>query len=666
MLEEKKKNFDSYLEEHRENTGSVIHELWLSKEDSLWRQDPYFYIRLGSLADRMGQAMFAHDVVMEGLRHFPDDVRLTQLFALSQIKCGFLLEARDLLTTLVKKGHEDEETLGILGRVYKDMWQIAGEGERDHPYLQKSRNLYLKAFLNSRGYYSGINAASLSLIMDDWEKAERLARIVIKMCRELYSGEMRDGYWVLATLGEAYVILGRKEQAILCYRKARALIDRNFSELASTKRQLRLLRRYTDVDDAVVDTLVIPQVVAFSGHMIDAPGRNPSRFPAAAAAEVQDRIAAELDRLGAGIGYSSAGCGADILFLECLQERGGETNIILPFDRDDFFETSIRFAGPEWVSRAEETLKGSSQIIRATRGKYGGDDNLFTYANRIIMGRAILRSQMLETDAVLLAVWDGRDSKAPGGTSEFVRQWKSTGRYAAVVDIGHLRDAIYPASGEGRPSSGGESGDHPDRQRGGEPEAKRQPKQQPKRTLTVKRDTRALLFADIVGYSNLREEQFPWFVKGFLDRVAGRLKRMRARPLFRNVWGDAVYIVFENLVPAAEYALDLRDMVRTTDWTEWNLPADLSIRIGLHAGPVYYGKEPVLGKVNFFGSHVNQAARIEPITSPGNVYASEQFASLLMEEGNEAFECRYVGVVVLPKEFGSYPMYHLKRKSEIE
>ena len=78
-----------------------------------------------------------------------------------------------------------------------------------------------------------------------------------------------------------------------------------------------------------------------------------------------------------------------------------------------------------------------------------------------------------------------------------------------------------------------------------------------------------------------------------------------------------------------------------------------------------YAQEPVLNRINFFGSHVNQAARIEPITSPGNVYASEQFAGLMLADSRNRLDCKYVGVIVLPKEFGSYPIYHVKRMSEI-
>jgi class 3 adenylate cyclase len=123
--------------------------------------------------------------------------------------------------------------------------------------------------------------------------------------------------------------------------------------------------------------------------------------------------------------------------------------------------------------------------------------------------------------------------------------------------------------------------------------------------------------------------------------------------------------MFAEPLQAADCALAMRDMVRHTDWTRLQLPKDLNIRIGLHAGPVYSFHEPLQERRNFFGSHVNQAARIEPITSPGNVYSSESFAALLLTDGRNRFDCRYVGVIVLPKEFGSYPIYHIKRMTEV-
>jgi len=38
---------------------------------------------------------------------------------------------------------------------------------------------------------------------------------------------------------------------------------------------------------------------------------------------------------------------------------------------------------------------------------------------------------------------------------------------------------------------------------------------------------------------------------------------------------------------------------------------------------------------------------------------------VLLADRRNTFDCRYVGVIVLPKDFGSYPIYHLKRKTEV-
>ena len=70
----------------------------------------------------------------------------------------------------------------------------------------------------------------------------------------------------------------------------------------------------------------------------------------------------------------------------------------------------------------------------------------------------------------------------------------------------------------------------------------------------------------------------------------------------------------------------------TLDFKSVGLPPDTTVRVGLHAGPVFSQHDPIIERVNFFGSHVNRAARIEPVTTPGCVFASEQFAALLKSE----------------------------------
>ena len=655
MIEQTREGFDRYLAKRGGELGNAIHDLWRSRDPEVWARDPYFHQRLGELADSLGQSMFAHDILQEGLHFFPDAVRLTQLYCLSLIKCGFLLRARDLLASLVDKGHLDEETLGILGRVHKEMWLAEGNGDPKHPHLAKSRDLYLDAFRRSRGHYSGINAASLSLILGDRQLAARLGREVAGICAQRWKRPSERDYWTVATVAEANLVLGRQEQAARYYRAARARSERSYAALASTRRQLKLLARYTPVDPAVLEALRIPPVVAFTGHMLDTAGRKTPRFPETAAAEVQRHIAALLDKLDARIGYASAACGADVLFLESLQARGGESNVVLPFEREEFFRTSVEPAGESWVQRARKVLEHSFAVEQATRGGYGGDDVLFSYANQVILGKAILRSRFLETEPLLVAVWDGKKATLSGGTAECVQTWRESGFPTVVIDptgggVRQIEAAAAPPAGTRRKKGKDAAGKH--RRGRAAPQA-------------GGRRTAAILFADLVGYSRLQEEQILSYVQGFLGALSDTVGRSAYRPLFKNTWGDAVCLVFADPLEAAESAMDIRDLVRDTDWTRWRLPAELNIRIGLHAGPVYGAREPLQQRWNFFGSHVNQAARIEPITSPGNVYASEPFAALLLADPRNRLECRYVGVIVLPKEFGSYPIYHIKRKNEV-
>ena len=53
-----------------------------------------------------------------------------------------------------------------------------------------------------------------------------------------------------------------------------------------------------------------------------------------------------------------------------------------------------------------------------------------------------------------------------------------------------------------------------------------------------------------------------------------------------------------------------------------------------------------------------RAARLEPLTPPGHIYASEGFAALCAANRVEAdFEA--AGSIILPKSYGQMRIYHL-------
>jgi class 3 adenylate cyclase len=174
-------------------------------------------------------------------------------------------------------------------------------------------------------------------------------------------------------------------------------------------------------------------------------------------------------------------------------------------------------------------------------------------------------------------------------------------------------------------------------------------------------EIRAMLFADVVASSKIMEEQVPNFVEHFMGAINKLVAESPDKPLMKNTWGDALYSVFASVHDAGNFALQLRDLVCDTDWQAKGLPKELNLRISLHAGPVYCYKEPLFKELEYAGSHIVRAARIEPITPPGQVYASQQFAALASTQRVQGFTCEYVGRIPLPKHAGIIPLYLVRR-----
>jgi class 3 adenylate cyclase len=172
-----------------------------------------------------------------------------------------------------------------------------------------------------------------------------------------------------------------------------------------------------------------------------------------------------------------------------------------------------------------------------------------------------------------------------------------------------------------------------------------------------------MLFADAVGFSKLAESQIPLFVERFLGGVRSVMDRQARTPLTCNTWGDGLFFTFDSVAQASDFALDLSDFVNSVNWAGDGLPAEMSLRIALHAGPAFEILDPVTRLRCFNGSHVNRAARMEPVTPPGYVYCSEAHAALVALEHNAAYHCEFVGNLPFAKNYGVFPAYSLKRRA---
>lgn len=509
-----------------------------------------------------GEALAAYDLLTEGLAAAPAEPRLRQLMALALSRTGALERARDILLALHDEGHQDEETLGMLGGVYKTLAGRA-QGKEAASLRGKAFRLYDEAFRRNGKYYAGINAATLALLSGRKAEAERLVRKVRELCGE------SDDYWEQATLGEAALVLGALEEAERRYRRAAALGKRRWADLASTRRQAKLLLAHLGNDPALADRWL-------------------------GAATVELCTGGRTDGAAGAIVFAAAIDLRTVESLERAAERGSELHVVLPLAAERWLKFFGKKHGPFGVRRLRALLGRAARVTVADEHSGRPSPAVLDFARRTAEGLALLKAEALEVPLTRVGPAEARKRAAPKGAQRVM----------------------------------------------------------------------ALLFADAVGYSKLEDEQIPRFAARFLKTAADVARLPGRKPALSNTWGDALYLVFPDTETAGRYALELRDRVEAQDWKRLGLPQGLTFRIALHAGPVYWSRDPVTRRPNFIGSHVSRAARIEPVTPPGQVYSSQPFAALAASQSARAFACEYVGVLPLAKKYGAFPLYHVRRRHE--
>ena len=112
----------------------------------------------------------------EGLGQWPEDVRLRQLQGLALARSGATERANTILEKLRSDGQADEETLGMLGRTYKDLAASAKSTPEREQLLARAGEIYTQAYESSGGYWSGINAATMNLLIGETERARQDGR----------------------------------------------------------------------------------------------------------------------------------------------------------------------------------------------------------------------------------------------------------------------------------------------------------------------------------------------------------------------------------------------------------------------------------------------------------------------------------------------------------
>ena len=185
------------------------------------------------------------------------------------------------------------------------------------------------------------------------------------------------------------------------------------------------------------------QVILFTGHMVDAPGRPLPRFPPAMVPAAARRIAEALDVIDAGprdLAITQGAAGGDLIFAEACLERAITLRLMLPLRESEFIKLSLLPAqdGAAWharfrsvVARLDAPPRAAPQVL----GALAEGDDAFVRGNTWLLDTALaFGAEKLRC----ICLWDGGGGDGPGGTRHLVDAVRAVGGDVQWIDTREL------------------------------------------------------------------------------------------------------------------------------------------------------------------------------------------------------------------------------------
>jgi tetratricopeptide (TPR) repeat protein len=315
----------------------------------------------GKALANMGRNELALSQYRKGLEVNPQNLDFRRQEAFHLNRMGKVDDAIVRIEKILEDHPADSESIGYLGRIYKEMWTDSWKWIKDdqrrtktafdsYHWLIKAYYIYLKGFrANLNNTYPGVNALSLATILVDFadrfeDKADpdpEIAAIraelpelrgTLEFGLEILAADEKADYWTLVSLADLHALTSDSiPQITRAYRKALTASRRNIFYLQSSIQQLEMflslgfreeyikaaikalkeeLARINKEDydqetpkgaePAAKKKVEEGNVFVFSGYMIDKAREAEKNFSPDLEDEVRDAIRAMLEKLGAG------------------------------------------------------------------------------------------------------------------------------------------------------------------------------------------------------------------------------------------------------------------------------------------------------------------------------------------------------------------------------
>ncbi len=336
-----------------------------------------------------------------------------------------------------------EDIMGLGGRLYKDLY-LSHSGEAAKEFARLSAEKYEEAYKDTGGYYSGINAATMSILGGiPKEIVEMRAKRILEGLPAIADQPDEEIYFMEATRAEAYILLGDMVMAQLALRRALDYDPLNYTAHASTLKQFRMIARSQDEDWTWLSEFDPPRSMHFAGHIFGQEGdvKGVPVLSKAAEQTLAEDISNFIQENDVGFAYGALAAGADILVAESILEEGGELHVVLPVSKKAFIESSVKPFGGSWLRRFNKCMKRASSINIFTLQNGSPDAMLRQRSSLIAMGDAIRKAEELSVEAVQLLIWD--KAKGEYGTAKDASTWGATDRPQFVLP--------YPGKRAARP-----------------------------------------------------------------------------------------------------------------------------------------------------------------------------------------------------------------------
>lgn len=580
---------------------------------------------------RDGDIARAHELCRMAMVEDPDDIWIRHRAVLCLIKSGALDRAWALFKEFgLDQARDDEDCLSINARLNKAR-AFEADAQRMPALALGAADLYAGVFEQTGGHYPAINAASMYLAAGETGRARDWARRVLGMRQVADVAALgEDAYYRGASEAEAHLLLGDSNAARFSIGEAISRDPDNHLAQATTRRQLRWVSRRLGLAEDALSWPDLPRPLHYAGHLF-----GQDALSAEARLSLVQELDAFFDTYPNGPAFGALAAGADILVAEAVLRHGRPLHLVLPVPVSVFIETSIAPYGDDWLQRAHQVLEQAAEIIALTSDRRILSPTNLNFASNVAMGLVQMRAEVLATKPMQLLLCESGEEAGEFGTARDGGIWRQRGLDQHILDVKRSM-----ASGAA-PSAGA------DTEKTGDPPA-------------FQTAMRGMLFVDVANSTIIPDDRVGVFVRAVLGALVTGLDQLEAQPLYRDSWGDGLFLAFSDARAAAGAATCLRQVFSSLDQDRLGMPESLELRIGAHFGPVHIGVDPLQKRPAPFGAQVAIASRIERAAVPGAIFTSEAFAAMLKMEDAAEFRCEYIGRRVIDRNMPELPLYALR------